>query len=718
MENPNLYTFFNKSLQLIGEEPVVGVEVDPTNLISSNLVGDYKMSNGLMQSGSFISGSSGWKIAANGDVEFNDGNFRGDITGATGTFTGTVSVGSLNIPDTTTANSFHVDTTGNAWWGAVAIGASTAKVLNTGAATFSNITITGGSVATSTLSGTIAQTNLNLADRGWTQTCVFSVTDLDTVAWGVGTFTSADGTVYNISAGNTGNMVAKTFVYLDIAVSTTAYQTTTTATTAVGAGKVLIAVAQNGDSTATYSLTETSMVTGDMILANTIVANKMSVTTLSSIVANLGTITAGNITLDTSGYIRGGATDYLTGTGFFQGYSGGVYKFSVGNPATSYFSWDGNYTIINANSSPMDSYNETNRNSSNSLYNGDATKVGQSFTGNGKTLEQVFFYVKKTGAPTGNIVAKIYAHSGTYGTTSLPTGVAIYTSENVSATSVTSDYTLIGFRFTTTGILTLGTHYVVTVEYSGGDSSNYITIGVDSSSPTHSGNWVLYIDGSWGYDAKDTIFYVWDTSRSYVHWDSSSIAIKWPHQYRPLVGTVDGLDVPNLFPSTDWDIGGENTNTLSGNWYVGDFLGASTGGLQNLGDATYYFNDISYKTLTDRGCLGWFDDGVELQNGTVVSDLEAISQIKKHPTEMTIYGSPKLDYKTFPKVCYKKADDGGKELPRDEKDNPYNIDKTGKKIYSQDGIEMTSMFSIMIGAIKELNNKIEQLNKQLKTKNE
>lgn len=135
-------------------------------------------------------------------------------------------------------------------------------------------------------------------------------------------------------------MAAKTFIYfrpgVGIGESSTTYQVTTTATDAVGAGKILVSVAQNAAVASTFALTETSLISGDMIIANTVTAGKMSVTTLSSIVANLGTITAGNMTLDSSGYIRGGATDYLTGIGFYVGYSGGAYKLSIGNPSTEH----------------------------------------------------------------------------------------------------------------------------------------------------------------------------------------------------------------------------------------------------------------------------------------------------------------------------------------------------------------------------------------------
>lgn len=124
----------------------------------------------------------------------------------------------------------------------------------------------------------------------------------------------------------------------------------------------------------------------------------------------------------------------------------------------------------------------------------------------------------------------------------------------------------------------------------------------------------------------------------------------------------------------------KTTLRLQSSWYPW------TAGTYDLGNSLYYWNDINYKTLTDRGCLGWFDDGVELQNGSLVSDVEAIQAIKKHKSKKTIYGKPMLDYKTFPKVSYKKADKGG-----------------------ADGVEMTSMFSIMFGAIKELDNRLKEL---------
>jgi len=184
------------------------------------------LNGGTLTSPNFSAGNAGWRLDSNGNIEANDGNFRGDITGASGTFSGTVNVGSLNIPDTTTTNSAHIDTTGNLWLGANVANKATAPVrlYNTGAATFTNITATG---------------TIN-ADAGYL----------------------ASGT------------------YL-------------------GATDALA-------------------------------------------------VEATGINVGVTGHIRGGQTDYVSGTGFFLGYSGAAYKFSIGS-TTQYLTWDGTSLTILGN---------------------------------------------------------------------------------------------------------------------------------------------------------------------------------------------------------------------------------------------------------------------------------------------------------------------------------------------------------------------------------
>lgn len=118
----------------------------------------------------------------------------------------------------------------------------------------------------------------------------------------------------------------------------------------------------------------------------------------------------------------------------------------------------------------------------------------------------------------------------------------------------------------------------------------------------------------------------------------------------------------------------------------GDYT-PTNAGITNLGDATYYWADVSYKTLTDRGCLGWFDKGVELRNGKIVPDTEALLAIERDENKTTVYGKPMLKYSSFPKVAYKPALKAG----------------------DMEGVEMTAMFSIMIGSIRELTVRVKDL---------
>jgi hypothetical protein len=168
---------------------------------------------------------------------------------------------------------------------------------------------TDGTINTSQLSGEIAIANLNISAQGWTQTCIFSSTGPAAIAWTAGIFKTAKGTSYSIAEGSASSIAARIYIYLDIAVSTTAYQTTTTAADAVGNGKVLIGTAINGATEASFEIFGGSggtkipgssicaaTVTGDLIAANTIVAGNMNVAQLSAISADLGTITAGTVT--------------------------------------------------------------------------------------------------------------------------------------------------------------------------------------------------------------------------------------------------------------------------------------------------------------------------------------------------------------------------------------------------------------------------------------
>lgn len=146
---------------------------------------------------------------------------------------------------------------------------------------------------------------------------------------------------------------------------------------------------------------------------------------------------------------------------------------------------------------------------------------------------------------------------------------------------------------------------------------------------------------------------------------------------------------------------------------TGDLYPTTAAG-SDLGTATLYWNVVNYKTLTDRGCLGWYDEGVETRDGRKISDVQALREIRKHPTKKTPAGAERMDYESLPKHVYVLATGkDGKPLPRDEKDRPYEeyYDEKGEKQrrYGEDGAETTALISIMIGAIKELSLKIDAL---------
>ena len=75
---------------------------------------------------------------------------------------------------------------------------------------------------------------------------------------------------------------------------------------------------------------------------NSLNASKIVAAQLSAISADMGTITAGNITIDSSGFIRSeGKNNYNSATsGFFLGYDMTDYKFNIGD-TTEYIKWDG-----------------------------------------------------------------------------------------------------------------------------------------------------------------------------------------------------------------------------------------------------------------------------------------------------------------------------------------------------------------------------------------
>jgi PKD repeat protein len=177
---------------------------------------------------------------------------------------------------------------------------------------------------------------------------------------------------------------------------------------------------------------------------------------------------------------------------------------AASNPAT--------VTITAGGSTPVtiDSYSETNRDNYGQL-DANMRGWGQAFTGNGASVTSAKFYLQKSGSPTGSAYAKIYAITGTFGSTAKPTGAALATSDAVTVSTIPTSYGLVQFNFSTPYKTTNGTRYIITVEYTGGSSANFIRVGADGSSPTHAGNLSYNWSGTWSPLNYDLSFYVYGT---------------------------------------------------------------------------------------------------------------------------------------------------------------------------------------------------------------
>lgn len=148
----------------------------------------------------------------------------------------------------------------------------------------------------------------------------------------------------------------------------------------------------------------------------------------------------------------------------------------------------------------------------NAVGNGTITQQAQSFAigANNKFLTRCRFRIKKTGNPTGNITSVLYAHNGTFGTSSAPTGGALATSDIIVADQIDTAYREVEFVFNGTDIyemLSASNYYVIAIEYTG-DVSNYLEVdGVDTTG--HAGN---RSDDNGGADATDDLWFEVDAS--------------------------------------------------------------------------------------------------------------------------------------------------------------------------------------------------------------
>lgn len=89
----------------------------------------------------------------------------------------------------------------------------------------------------------------------------------------------------------------------------------------------------------------------------------------------------------------------------------------------------------------VDEYAIANRNTSVS-FSATRTAVAQSFKpDNGPLIaESIVFSLSPNGSPTGDMFARFWSHTGTYGTSSVPTGGPLASSQPVAASGLASGF--------------------------------------------------------------------------------------------------------------------------------------------------------------------------------------------------------------------------------------------------------------------------------------
>jgi hypothetical protein len=201
--------------------------------------------------------------------------------------------------------------------------------------------------------------------------------------------------------------------------------------------------------------------------------------------------------------------DFTFTNGHAIEYNGSAGSFSfTGNDFNGYGADGSTDAALYNNITPttLTSYDgATNQDTTVQVYSGSTTQVAQTFTTGASpgTLSALSFYIRKNASPTGTVQAHLYATSG-----GAPTGTALASSETYDIADLTTSYADIDFPIQGGYALSGTTTYAFAVEYTGGDSTNRLEVGVDNSTPGHSGTGYSY-SGTWSSQTWDACFYAY-----------------------------------------------------------------------------------------------------------------------------------------------------------------------------------------------------------------
>ncbi|MEI7723484.1 MAG: hypothetical protein WCK09_00410 [Bacteroidota bacterium] len=139
------------------------------------------------------------------------------------------------------------------------------------------------------------------------------------------------------------------------------------------------------------------------------------------------------------------------------------------------------WSLIGNGQTLIDSYPESNYNFYSSMY----YYFSQNFTTTkASKITSAVIYARMFYGASGNFYAHIYAHSGTYGVNSQPTGTALATSDAIDLSTLGFNFALRTLTFSGANQITLtaATNYCLVIYCT--DNMN-LALGRDNISPTH-----------------------------------------------------------------------------------------------------------------------------------------------------------------------------------------------------------------------------------------
>lgn len=231
----------------------------------------------------------------------------------------------------------------------------------------------------------------------------------------------------------------------------------------------------------------------------------------------------------------------------------------------------------------------------------------------------------------------------------------------------------------------------------------------------------IWVDsnGVMGFNALggDMYFYVDSYQKLFISSDAQA------YIGRDVDGERTGLKIWGNFNTAGGAVRMQGNYTIIENNVETNHLDPRSSESYNLGgtDAYWYTTHTKYLDKLEGG-FTLYDDGVELQDGRIVSDTEALLSIKAHKSKVSERsGKPEFDKTTLPKDVRRIPTISNRGNPIIKKRGKYiergkvlkDID--GKEEMVEEDIEhyesedVFAMMSIMIGAIRELTERVKSL---------